>query len=118
MKQLYQLQYTLFQCAIKFILPIQGKFVTLQPQTGRNPFAERQRIFALFRQLWIDGDDYGEWSISKDNLTIEVGDIIGDFEIDELNSDELSISGEWSEIDTRTGEVREIFKSSYNFKKK
>lgn len=63
-------------------------------------------------------EDYGEWSISKDNLTIEIWDIIGDFTIEELNSDEMSISGEWTEINTRTGEVRERFRSSYDFKKK
>lgn len=63
-------------------------------------------------------DDYGEWSISKDELRIEVGDIIGEFDIDELTSREMSISGEWTEINTRTGEVRERFSSSYDFKKK
>lgn len=49
----------------------------------------------------IGGDTFdGEWSISKDNLTIDIDDreitITGDFSIDELKSKSMSLSGEWT----------------------
>lgn len=68
-------------------------------------------------------DFEGEWSISKDNLTIDCSEtrngskvnISGDFEIDNLTSSEMSLSGEWI---VKVDDEKDKIKVSYDFEKK
>lgn len=66
----------------------------------------------------ITGIDFdGDWSISKDNLSIDINEngykFVGDFTIDELSSKELSISGKWTYKN-----YGESYKANYDFEKK
>lgn len=70
----------------------------------------------------------GEWSVSKDNLTIDIEEdeftINGDFSIDELKSSSMSLSGEWTaKIDDdynfkSSSKYTERIRGSYEFEKK
>ena len=78
----------------------------------------------------IDNEPYdGEWSVSKDNLTIDIEEdeftINGDFSIDELKSSSMSLSGEWvAKIDydyyyyKSSSKETERIRGSYEFEKK
>lgn len=70
---------------------------------------------------YLDGLDLdGEWSISKDELTIEINEeglkITGDFTLDNLSSKEMSISGTWK-VKYDDGDSGS-WKVSYDFEKK
>ena len=72
--------------------------------------------------LFVSGVDLdGDWSVSKDNLTIDLEKyegvkITGEFTIDELKSKTMSLSGNWN-AKTEGGESRKI-KANYEFEKK
>lgn len=70
-----------------------------------------------------------EWSLSNDCLTLEIDEdgasIVGEFDIDELSSSEMSLSGEWKysyyEYDYEYGGrnlVSGKYKVNYDFEKK
>lgn len=73
---------------------------------------------------YIGGLDLdGEWSISKDNLAIEIDmrdygyevrKVSGDFTIDKLSSNEMSITGVWR---SKFSDGNENHKVSYEFEK-
>jgi len=71
--------------------------------------------------LWEEDWD-GDWSISKDELSIELDEmdnyrISGEFTIDELSSSAMSISGTWT-IKDYTEDYTYKEKVSYDFEKK
>ncbi|MBQ7062861.1 MAG: lipocalin family protein [Bacteroidales bacterium] len=71
----------------------------------------------------LDEEDWdGDWSISKDELSIdleEVDDIkiSGEFTIDELSGSAMSLSGTWTIKDIDYGDSYKV-KASYDFEKK
>lgn len=80
----------------------------------------------------IGGENYdGEWSISGDNLSIDLDEfdedieVSGDFTVDELSSKAMSISGEWivkydynyDYKGSKDSETEKI-KANYDFEKK
>ena len=74
-----------------------------------------------------NSDFDGEWSLSNDCLTIDIeystssseGKVIGEFDIDELSSSEMSLSGQWNDSWSYNGSRQtRKYKVSYDFEKK
>lgn len=71
--------------------------------------------------LWEEDLD-GDWSISKDELSIDLEEfegfkISGEFTIDELSGSAMSLSGTWTVKDYYDGDTDKE-KASYDFEKK